>query len=133
MTGLKELRLHAPGEINVLASGQKEGVSLVSDRLFTPPFVDAAVERRAQDKKWGEQNHPDFASMSYPIHSAADCRQSCQAAFARGEGNWYSILLEEVAEAGEERDNPEALREELIQVAAVALAWVDCIDRRNEA
>jgi hypothetical protein len=43
---------------------------------------------------------------------------------------WRDILLEEVYEAFAETDS-DRLREELIQVAAVALSWVDAIDRRK--
>ena len=45
---------------------------------------------------------------------------------------YFDILMEEVAEAHDEaRDgNTEAARIELVQVAAVAVAWIECIDRR---
>lgn len=62
-------------------------------------------ERTAQDLKWGEQNHnPD---------------------------RWLSILMEEVGEAAKanlEKDWSN-YREEMIQVAAVATAMVECYDR----
>jgi hypothetical protein len=41
---------------------------------------------------------------------------------------WAHILTEEFYEALAEAD-PEKLREELVQVAAVAVAWVECLDR----
>jgi len=51
----------------------------------------------------------------------------------RGEpATWEMILLEEVWEALAETD-PVKLRAELIQVAAVAVAWVEDIDSRHEA
>jgi malonyl CoA-acyl carrier protein transacylase len=43
---------------------------------------------------------------------------------------WEHILTEEHYEAMAEED-PTRLREELIQVAAVAVAWVEAIDRRH--
>ncbi len=46
--------------------------------------------------------------------------------------NWKTILLEEVAEAFAEND-PATLRRELVQVAAVAAAWIEAIDRRASA
>lgn len=68
-------------------------------------------ERRQQDAKWGEQNH-DF-------------------------GTWLAILMEEVGEASEAHlhtvfGGPKAggMRREMVQVAAVALAIVECLDRQ---
>ena len=75
------------------------------------------MERVEQDAKWGEQNH--------------------------GNLEWLAILSEEFGEVGEcickghLNDDPKAaeyldlLEYELIQVAAVCVAWVECI-RRNE-
>jgi NTP pyrophosphatase (non-canonical NTP hydrolase) len=46
--------------------------------------------------------------------------------------SWDKILVEEVAEAVEAAANGDltALREELVQVAAVAVAWIEAINRR---
>jgi NTP pyrophosphatase (non-canonical NTP hydrolase) len=68
------------------------------------------MERHAQDAKWGEQNHDDFI--------------------------WTAILTEEVGEAAQAALHAKFgghgdLREELVQVAAVALAWLECMDRRG--
>lgn len=63
------------------------------------------TERECQEAKWGEQNHDV--------------------------GLWYAILGEEFGEVGEaicEYDEPN-YREELIQVAAVAVAMVEAFDR----
>lgn len=68
-------------------------------------------ERRNQDEKWGEQNHK-------PIE-------------------WIAILMEEVGEASKEIVNEyfigvnskDSYRKEMIQVAAVALHMIECIDK----
>lgn len=75
--------------------------------------IDVLGERVRQDAKWGEQNHDPFA--------------------------WIAILVEEVGEfaqaalecGGLQRAGPAIgrMREEAVQVAAVALAIVECIDR----
>lgn len=102
-------------------------------QLLSQAFVDVGNERLRQDVKWGEQNHPSFADViDYPIADGDTCRAICQAHFERGEGNWAHILLEEVGEAMDERDNPLKLREELVQIAAVAIAWIGCLDRNAE-
>jgi len=79
-------------------------------------LLEVVEERRRQDKKWGEQNHPP-----------------CE---------WIAILTEEVGEAAEEALNIRfqyenrglsitGLRAELVQVAAVAVAFIECLDRRT--
>lgn len=92
---------------------------------------EVVTERARQDAKWGEQSHPDGTSEIWS-HKADEFRASCQASFALGHGTWLDILLEEVYEAAAEYD-PAALRTELIQVAAVCVAWAEAIDRRGGA
>lgn len=78
---------------------------------------EVVAERTYQDKKWGEQNHDPQ--------------------------DYFAILSEEVGEVAKEvvewRFNHESLRKgrlaflrkELIQVAAVAVAMIEAIDRRK--
>lgn len=90
-------------------------------------------ERRAQDARWGERNHPDRPSL---VHLGSAARE---ATYWKSENAyrartcrlaWDGILLEEVYEALAEAD-VSRLRAELIQVAAVAVAWVEALDRRE--
>ena len=85
------------------------------------------AERAHQDEKWGEQNHFDGTGPGYQKHADA-ARQRCQAAAALGLVSYRDILEEEVFEAFAESD-PAKLRAELIQVAAVTVAWVEKLDR----
>lgn len=102
--------------------------SITTDRVL----ADVLAERIRQDEKWGEQNHPDGTGQ-YPEALAADvARMACQNAAEGGHLDWLHILREEVAEAFAEAD-PARLRTELIQVAAVAVAWAEAIDRRAAA
>lgn len=87
------------------------------------------AERDRQDAKWGEQNHRDGTGSLTQVMEADKAREGCQAAFGRGDGTWMHVLIEEVFEALAEED-PVKLRAELVQVAAVAVAWVAAIDRR---
>jgi hypothetical protein len=91
---------------------------------------EVAVERVRQNARWGEQNHPDGTGGEREIHRALAAKADCDAAFRHGGGTWRYILAEEVAEAFAESD-PAALRAELLQIAAVAAAWVEAIDRRE--
>lgn len=115
--------------------------------VYTPAptaLDEIAAERAAQDARWGEQNHPDGTGTNWvdqikpaygwsgpeAEHAAKLARFDCQRAARRGEETWLRILREEVAEAFAETD-PAKLRAELIQVAAVACAWVEAIDRQG--
>lgn len=89
------------------------------------------AERAAQDAKWGEANHPDYRPFHECTPSAERAREACQAAFAAGEGSWAHVLQEAVAEAADAAIGAGDLRGELVQVAAVAVAWIEAIDRRG--
>lgn len=105
----------------------------MSDRT---PIILAEIhaERIRQDAKWGEQNHPNGTGPG-ALRDVADtgttadaAKGHCDRMFAEGRGTYMDILWEEFAEAVEERD-PVKLRAELVQVAAVAEAWIEKIDR----
>lgn len=111
-------------------------------------LVAIVEERDRQDAKWGEQNHPDDAPGSWwvgsPDRGAAERRaehfevpSEHRAKFLIGEAarrrevTWPHILIEEVAEAVAVVHDPAKLRAELVQVAAVAVAWIEALDRRS--
>lgn len=123
--------------------------------LFTTPGMKAFAEeidaeRGRQLAKWGDQRHPDgtgdaamfgmpmtaiaqtlkgindeLRPSSHVIWTAADSGQT----LGPSRPQWLPILLEEVFEAASETD-PDRLRVELIQVAAVCAAWLYDLDRR---
>ena len=72
------------------------------------PLQDIMEERARQDAKWGVQNHPNLY--------------------------WLGILMEEVGEAAKAliEGKIDLLYGELVQVAAVGLAWLECMKRRKE-
>lgn len=101
-------------------------------------LAEVRKERHRQDQKWGEQNHPDGTGPDVgwipglPVTATdlqAFFKHRVDTAAAAGDSTFRGILLEEVAEAFAEHE-PECLRTELIQVAAVAVQWVEAIDRR---
>ena len=76
-------------------------------------YNEITQEREFQDQKWGVQTHlSDYV--------------------------WTTILVEEVGEAAQEVQKDKnsfeiiKLRDELIQVAAVAVAWAEALDKREE-
>jgi hypothetical protein len=91
-------------------------------------LTEVADERAAQDEKFGSiQNIPDGTGpdlvRSYRL---AGLRHKND----RGEATFLSVLEEEIEEAALE-DDPVKLRAELVQVAAVAVKWIEHIDRRS--
>lgn len=109
-------------------------------------LAEVQAERASQEAKWGEQNHPDgtgpaldatfddhepYALMlaEHNTDLARIATRRCDAYHRVGRGTWEHILTEEWAEALA-CDDPDELRDELLQVAAVAVAWVEAIDRR---
>jgi NTP pyrophosphatase (non-canonical NTP hydrolase) len=71
-------------------------------------LLEVLAERGEQMRKWGVQSHTDNA--------------------------WMTILVAEVGEAAQDvlAHDEENLRANLVQVAAVACAWVENIDRRRQ-
>jgi len=118
----------------------------MSDSPIKNVVREVMLERWAQDKKWGEQNHPSFDQVlinreggvtpermaeRYEIPPEWRAKGTCQQEFARGQGTWMDVLQEEVSEACAAFGDPQALRAELLQVAAVACAWVELLDRQT--
>lgn len=107
-------------------------------RLIPPAMVDVLAERARQDVKWGEQDHPDgtgpglivFGDGAGSLEKRARWRTDTAARYGRL--TYEQILTEEWAEAVAQ-DDPVKLRAELVQVAAVAIAWVEAIDRRPDS
>ncbi len=100
-------------------------------------------ERLRQRDKWGDQNHPclDLVLLNrsggsspqrmcseYEIPSESRAKYLLEAADEKGALTFAHILIEEVSEAISEFDIDKR-REELVQVAAVAVAWIEKIDR----
>jgi hypothetical protein len=132
-------------------------VAQMSTGLDSPSLMDVLAcvmqERLRQDAKWGEQNHPNFAPHIlnltedgtvtgitemplpqrfnyYGIPTKEDAKRDCEETFASGKGNWGHILIEEISESFGTMSE-EKLEEELVQSAAVIVAWVQCIRRRR--
>lgn len=112
----------------------------MSRALLADVLVEVHNERTVQDARWGVQDHPDgtgpnecamvgamFVTNEYRRELA---RYRCDRMSEEGRGTWEHILTEEWAEVIAE-DDTEKLRSELIQLAAVAVAWVQAIDRRT--
>ena len=85
------------------------------------------AERWRQLKKWGPQSWPD-GTGGWGV-SAAIAQLNCDRAAEDGSLTWRHILEEEFYEALDETEY-QPLRTELLQLAAVCLAWVEDLDNR---
>ena len=99
-------------------------------------IAEVCAERARNRARWGEQNYPSSASLGgpgacllYGIPTERAAKETVARATKDGCLTWADVLLEEFAEAVAATDDV-ARRGELVQVAAVALAWIECIDRR---
>jgi len=146
----------ADGQATAPASASGATPELPDPSATSKVLWEVVDERGRQDAKWGEQNHPLVdtdvraymalgdsphdtrrvramaAAQWYRVPMARTARELCQEAARGGRSTWTDILLEEFCEfleaaaLGEDAD----ARTELLQLAAVAVAAVQAIDRR---
>ena len=113
-------------------SSDGTAVELAPWEIYTPPYwveisaVEDEIERQRQ--LWGEQNHPDGTTRELKVF-ADQAKKVAEHNVEGGTLTWWHILIEEFFEAGAEVE-PDALYTELIQVAAVAASWAECVRRR---
>ena len=108
-------------------SNEKKPDNLVNTRAILDELY---AERMRQAAKFGEQNWPDGTGAEIFARQADAAKVECEKGFKEGTLTWNHILTEEFFEAlaeGAESD----LRTELVQTAAVCVAWVEAIDRRR--
>ena len=100
-------------------------------------FEEIRAERRRQDEKWGKQNHPMLGKSRYMdevfpgVDNLTELLRDYRARCSTNKYGWYDVLQEEICEAFSETDL-EKQREKMVQVAAVAVAIIECLDRRGK-
>ncbi|MEU8195273.1 hypothetical protein AB0C10_15980 [Microbispora amethystogenes] len=87
------------------------------------------LERMRQHNKFGLQQHPDGTGGETFANMAKVLKDVVAEAAANGTLTWQLILMEEIYEALAETD-PAKLGTELVQVAAVCVAWVEDLRTR---
>jgi hypothetical protein len=102
-------------------------------------LLEVAHERGKQDAKMGEQNWPSVCARElddstyaqiYGIPSEQMAKRAYDVAATAGDLTWTDIAIEELAEVVEAPSEAHR-RAELIQLAAVCVAWIEAIDRRG--
>lgn len=106
-------------------------------------LVEVAEERHRQDETWGQQDFPfhhpvdagghtlvgqPYGRWADDLKNACDARRNLAKRGGPDRRSGLLVLLEEVAEAATETD-PRLIREELVQVAAVAVKLIETLDR----
>lgn len=76
-----------------------------STKSQSPIIAEILQERKRQDQIWGAQDHDDLV--------------------------WMLILAREVGEVAKDVNASHHFHEELVHVAAVCMAWLECIGRRK--
>jgi hypothetical protein len=92
-------------------------------------LMELLQERGRQDEKWGEQNWATGFSGAF-LPRANRARDETEQAAQDGTLTWRHILTEEYYEALAETE-PARQREELVQVGAVVVAMIECLDRKE--
>ncbi len=88
-------------------------------------LIDVSIERRRQDAKWGVQTHP---SGTWALILGEEFGEACKASL--------DVTFDDEQPEGMTHEEFKAaqvahLRYELIQTAAVAVSWVEAIDREG--
>lgn len=101
-------------------------------RSATTKSVTEAVlkERRRQKRLFPGQSLPDGTGLAGDWRQQLLAKRACSVATKFDCLTWRDVLKEEYCEALAESD-PVKLEAELTQVAAVAIAWIEDIRRRN--
>jgi hypothetical protein len=113
-------------------------MSIIDTTTLQSVLEEVANERLRQDEKWGQQDHPwveddegDLFDLYFNHWNSVDhIQQWVDWCGREGDSTYAQILLEEFAEAVVETD-PARARAELVQVAAVAVAAIESIDRNG--
>lgn len=124
---------HLPLRYTILFGKGSGTVMSQHDDITRNVLLEMLAERQRQTKKFGQETHPDGIGKDLNIFgTATDCMKqaqyACDDCANDNSMTFWHILFEEVLEANAAPDKTN-LREELIQIAAAAVAWVEKIDR----
>ena len=103
----------------------------VDRSVLRPVLMEVEYERRRQDVKWGEQNWPlgnESSRLSRWLERRV--KRRVDLSLKNKTATWLGIIHEEFAEF-RAQDDDEAARTELIQLAAVAVAAAEALDRKR--
>jgi len=123
-TGLSIPPPPRPGQVTMVSTAVEFDESKTQGVLR-----DVLDERAYQHGKWGKQEHPNGTSEVKYTGMMQMAQAMCNKRADDGSITWFDILQEEFYEAAS-CEIKEDLRAELIQVAAVAVAWIEMLDEQ---
>jgi len=96
-------------------------------------IVDKIIEERnRQEGLWKEQNWPSvmgyIPAIHYNIPSMNEAKETCEERKSIGQLTWTDIVLEEMCEVVEATSDENRI-EELTQLSALCIAWIQSIKR----
>ena len=102
-------------------------------------FREVALASATLDAKYGREDLPDSVggdllgrASHHGVYVASLARFVVERAEFNGSLTWADLLTEEVARVVGVADDAVALREELVEAAALCVAWIEAIDRRED-
>lgn len=122
---------------------QHEKLQAEVDSVSNVPYARGAVtidvlkKCAQQDRRWGPRQYPSFnPAMTanadigpnqlagfHEVVAPVRARLLTQTQDDQGELSWMTILVEEVSKLADKYEKPDDLREQLIDVAGVAVQW----------
>lgn len=109
------LSVYVAPVFNLRSNYMLKSTSAVLDEVFK--------ERIEQEAKWGEQNHCPYVWLTILGEEVGEANKAVLESTLFAQGRKIRISKEKLIE------NKGCYREELIQIAAVAVAMVECLDR----
>lgn len=115
-------------------------------RATTGVVADVLLERSEMLDRWGDPTYPSVVEISpsgdrelgeiqtgvYGLPPAREARAATEASRGAGTLTWGRIATQSLADAVAATDEVDR-RAQIVQLAAVALAWVEDLDRRRRA
>lgn len=98
---------------DLIAKFKKSDADLIAKFKTVNVLYEVEIERERQEAKWGQQNHHPFHYLAILGEEVGEANKAAVQAFGEG-GEWIEY------------------RKELIQVAAVAVAMIECFDRNQQ-
>lgn len=125
-----EIGAHALSCSDHAVSCAEEFTSVGDASSFSSLLMGVWKERDHLAAELGDHDRADGTGYAYMREKAEIAANECDTRLMAGRGSWRLLLRKQVTRAFAGMDAAE-LRPALIRVAAIALAWVEAIDRRT--
>lgn len=98
--------------------------------MKTTIYEEIQDERTRQNEKWGEQNHLPIEWIAILTEEVGEAsKEALDHHFINGLGDSYGLDCSDKAKSIIQQERMKKYRKEIIQVAAVAVQMIECLDR----